>query len=504
LTASTNFVNFEDVSANPKEKCESIISNLQGRNYNQILKNHRAEYQSYYQKFAIQLGKSNNENLPTNLRLEKFSAENDPSLAALYVQYSRYLLISSSRPNTQPANLQGIWNDLLSPPWGSKYTTNINVEMNYWGAEVFNLSTLHQPLIDMIKDLAKCGRETAKNYYNARGWVVHHNTDIWRGTAPINASNHGIWVTGGAWLSQHLWQHYLFTQDKTFLKETGYPIMKDAALFFIDFLIKDPKTGFLVSSPSNSPEQGGLVVGPTMDHQIIRELFKSCINASKILGIDKELRDTLIQKYAQIAPNKIGKHEQLQEWMEDKDDPENKHRHVSHLWGVFPGNDINWEDSTMMKAARQSLIYRGDEGTGWSLAWKINFWARFLEGEHALKMIKMLLRPAGSAGGSYLNLFDAHPPFQIDGNFGGAAGIAEMLMQSQGETIELLPALPADWQEGSITGICARGGFTLDFAWKNGKIIQLQIASNSGKSCKIHYNNSTKEVKKLKGKFRVL
>ncbi|PWK27578.1 alpha-L-fucosidase 2 [Arcicella aurantiaca] len=504
LTAATNFVNYHDVSANPFAKCQATIVKLKGKNFPQVFKNHLAEYQSYYHKFAIQFGKSPNENLPTNLRLEKFGTESDPNLAALYVQYSRYLLISSSRPNTQPANLQGIWNDLLSPPWGSKYTTNINAQMNYWGAEVLNLSALHQPMINMIKELAKRGEETAQKYYHARGWLVHHNTDIWRGTAPINASNHGIWVTGGAWLSQHLWQHYLYTNDEQFLQKTGYPIMKSAALFFVDFLVKDPKTGYLVSSPSNSPEQGGLVIGPTMDHQIIRELFKSCINASELLGIDKELRDTLKQKYAQIAPNKIGKHGQLQEWMEDKDDPENKHRHVSHLWGVFPGNDINWADSTMMKAARQSLIYRGDEGTGWSLAWKINFWARFLEGEHALKMIKMLLRPASGAGGSYLNLFDAHPPFQIDGNFGGASGIAEMLIQSQGDKIEILPAIPADWKDGSVKGICARGGISLDFSWKNGKIIALEIQSETKTNCTIRYNNQIREVKNLKGKLTIL
>jgi alpha-L-fucosidase 2 len=504
LTAATNFVNYHEISANPLTKCQATIAKLKGKNFPQVLKNHLAEYQSYYHKFAIQFGKSPNENLPTNLRLEKFGTESDPNLAALYVQYSRYLLISSSRPNTQPANLQGIWNDLLSPPWGSKYTTNINAQMNYWGAEVLNLSALHQPMINMIQDLAKRGEETAQKYYQSRGWVVHHNTDIWRGTAPINASNHGIWVTGGAWLSQHLWQHYLYTNDEQFLQKTGYPIMKSAALFFVDFLVKDPKTGYLVSSPSNSPEQGGLVIGPTMDHQIIRELFKSCIKASELLGIDKELRDTLKQKYAQIAPNKIGKHGQLQEWMEDKDDPENKHRHVSHLWGVFPGNDINWTDSTMMKAARQSLIYRGDEGTGWSLAWKINFWARFLEGEHALKMIKMLLRPASGAGGSYLNLFDAHPPFQIDGNFGGASGIAEMLIQSQGDKIEILPAIPADWKDGSVKGICARGGISLDFSWKNGKIIALEIQSERKTDCTIRYNNQIKEVKNLKGKLVIL
>ncbi|MFN8349614.1 MAG: glycoside hydrolase N-terminal domain-containing protein [Spirosomataceae bacterium] len=500
LSAATNFVNYRDVSANPGALCKKAMAALGNNAYGHIRQAHIQEYQTYYRPFSIDLGPTKNANLPTDVRLSQFGKATDPSLMALYVQYGRYLLISSSRPGTYPANLQGIWNDLLAPPWGSKYTTNINAEMNYWGAELLNLSALHQPLLHMVKEVAEAGAETAKTHYNARGWVLHHNTDLWRNTTPINASNHGIWVTGGAWLSQHLWEHYLFTQDLDFLQKTAYPLMKGAALFFTDFLVKDPKTGWLISTPSNSPENGGLVAGPTMDHQLIRSLYKNCIAASELLKTDTDFRKTLQTQYAQIAPNQIGKFGQLQEWLEDKDDTANKHRHVSHLWGVHPGNEINWDDTPeLTKAARQSLIYRGDEGTGWSLAWKINFWARFKDGEHALKMVKMLLRPASGAGGSYPNLFDAHPPFQIDGNFGGSAGIAEMLLQSHTNCIDLLPALPADVPEGTIRGIKARGGFELNFSWKAGKLTSLQVTSTAGNPCRLRYGTQVISFSTQKG-----
>lgn len=502
LTAATNYKNYKDVSADPVAICDKALQSINGKTYSEIRAAHIKEYQKYFNTLSINLGNSKNEKFPTDERIEKFASSDDPALVALYLQYGRYLLISSSRPGTYPANLQGIWNDKLAPPWGSKYTTNINAEMNYWPAELLNLSPMHQPMFKMIAELAQAGKETAKDYYNAPGWVLHHNTDIWRGTAPIDAPDHGIWVTGGAWLCHQLWEHYLFTQDKTFLKDTAYPIMKQAALFFNSFLIKDPKTGWLISTPSNSPEHGGLVAGPTMDHEIIRDLFSNVIQASEILNTDKILRDTLMEKLARIAPNQIGKYGQLQEWLEDKDDTSDHHRHVSHLWAVYPGSEINWEQTPqLMKAARQSLLYRGDAATGWSLAWKINLWDRFKDGNHAFKLIRMLLSPASIHGeGSYPNLFDAHPPFQIDGNFGGAAGIGEMLLQSQTKYIDLLPALPDALPEGEVKGLCARGGFTINLKWENGKLQQVELFSKAGQPCFLRYHDKVVELKTQKGK----
>jgi alpha-L-fucosidase 2 len=496
LTAGTNYKTYKDVSGNPAVVCTAALKTVEGKTYLQVKEAHKKEYKQYFNTFSIDLGGSENEKLPTNIRLERFAASSDPNFVALYLQYGRYLLISASRPGTRPANLQGIWNDLLLPPWGSKYTTNINAEMNYWPAELLNLSAMHEPLFDMIGELAAAGKQTAKDYYNAPGWVLHHNTDLWRGTAPINASNHGIWVSGGAWLCHHLWEHYQFTQDKVFLRNKAYPIMKQAALFFNSFLIKDPVTGWLISTPSNSPEQGGLVAGPTMDHQIIRDLFKNVIAAGEILNIDPSFRDTLKEKYKKIAPNQIGKYGQLQEWMQDKDDTTNKHRHVSHLWGQYPGNEINWDETPdLMKAARQSLLYRGDAATGWSLGWKINLWARFKDGDHAFRMIRMLISPATGGAGSYPNLFDAHPPFQIDGNFGGAAGIGEMLIQSHTRYIDILPALPSALPTGEVKGICARGGFVLDIKWEEGRLQQLKVLSKAGNDLSLRYNGKILTIK---------
>ena len=512
LSAATNFKNYKDISQEPEKVLEGIWEKLGQKSFAEIKKDHLQDHQNLFNRFSLDLDQTDRDSLPTDQRLEAFwENPNDPELLALYVQYARYLLITSSRPGTQPANLQGIWNDQLKPPWDSKYTVNINAEMNYWPAELTNLSECHEPLFRMVEECTESGENTAREHYNANGWVLHHNTDIWRGTAPINNSNHGIYVTGGAWLAHHFWEHYLYTLDETFLREQAYPVMKGAATFFTEFLIQDPKTGWLISSPSNSPENGGLVAGPSMDHQIIRSLFKACIQSAEILGTDTEFANKLQEMLAKIAPDQIGKHGQLQEWLEDKDDPENKHRHVSHLWGVHPGKEINWSDNPeLMEAAKKSLLFRGDEGTGWSLAWKINFWARFLDGEHAYQLIKLLFRPVNDTktqyrrGGSYPNLFDSHPPFQIDGNFGGAAGMLELLMQSHLDRIDLLPALPAALPNGQIKGLCARGGFELSFTWKEGQLQELKVLSKAGKTCNLKYGEYEKSFDTEKGKEYLL
>jgi len=506
LVAATNFKNYKDVSGDPDAICKQRLQNIKAKTYAQIVKAHIADYQHYFNKFSVDLGTGKNENLPTDERIRLYNPTDDPGLLSLYMQYARYLLISSSRPNSAlPANLQGIWNDQITPPWGSKFTTNINLEMNYWPSEELNLTELNKPLFNIISQLSQTGKATAKIHYDAPGWVLHHNTDIWLGTAPINASNHGIWQSGGAWLCHHLWEHYLFTQDKVFLQK-AYPEMKGAAEFFVNTLVKDPKTGYLISTPSNSPEHGGLVAGPTMDRQIIRDLFKNCIAAAKVLHTDEAFAKILEDKYKLIAPNQVGKYGQLQEWMEDKDDTADTHRHVSHLWGVFPGTDITWDNSpAMMHAAEKSFRYRGDDGTGWSLAWKVNLMARFKHGDHAMLLVNKLLSVAenGSAkerGGVYHNLFDAHPPFQIDGNFGGAAGIAEMLIQSQQGYIDLLPALPTALPNGELKGICARGGFVLNLVWKDGKLKSLDVLSKTGNTCTLKYSGITQTIKTIKGK----